>query len=306
MAASSLFSSLRAHISKVRLAGRVVCVECVHTGRSMFSADKALLVKLRKTTGYTFINCKKALEKFNNDIAQAEHWLHDQAQKEGWSKASKLENRRTCEGLIALLRKENAAVMVEVNCETDFVARNETFQQLVQDVAVATMEHHRSRAKSGYVKSVMSAEDVCNLAVSEGSSVADQLALAIGRLGENISVRRAVSVGVPADWRVGSYVHGAVLGRSGVPMGRYGALVVFQGGPEGQEEVLGKKLGQHIVGEAPLSLGDVGDVSCGESETRLLPQNFLLEPQYTVGQYLALQKARVLDFMRFKCGEETQ
>ncbi|KAB5583746.1 hypothetical protein PHYPO_G00099220 [Pangasianodon hypophthalmus] len=306
MAASSLFSSLRTHISKVRLAGRVVCVECVHTGRSMFSADKALLVKLRKTTGYTFINCKKALEKFNNDITQAEHWLHDQAQKEGWSKASKLENRRTCEGLIALLRKENAAVIVEVNCETDFVARNETFQQLVQDVAVATMEHHQSGAQSGYVKSVMSAEDVCNLAVSEGSSVADQLALAIGRLGENISVRRAVSVGVPADWRVGSYVHGAVLGRSDVPMGRYGALVVFQGGPEGQEEVLGRKLGQHIVGEAPLSLGDVGDVSCGESETRLLPQNFLLDSQYTVGQYLALQNARVLDFIRFKCGEETQ
>lgn len=119
-------------------------------------------------------------------------------------------------------------------------------------------------------------------------------------------MRRAVSVGVPADWRVGSYVHGAVLGQSGMPMGRYGALVVFQGGPEGQEEVLGKKLGQHIVGEAPLSLGDVGDLSCGESETRLLPQSFLLEPQYTVGQYLALQNARVLDFIRFKCGEETQ
>lgn len=96
------------------------------------------------------------------------------------------------------------------------------------------------------------------------------------------------------------------MGRSGVPMGRYGALVVFQGGSEGQEEVLGKRLGQHIVGEAPLSLGDIGDLPCGESETRLLPQSFLLEPQYTVGQYLALQNARVLDFTRFKCGEETQ
>ncbi|KAK2858351.1 hypothetical protein Q7C36_006270 [Tachysurus vachellii] len=306
MAASSLLSSLRSHMSKVRLAGCVVCVQCIHTGRSMFSADKALLVKLRKTTGYTFINCKKALEKFDNDITQAEHWLHDQAQKEGWSKASKLENRRTSEGLIALLRKENAAVMVEVNCETDFVARNETFQQLVQDVAFTTMEHHQSRKQTGYMKSVMSAEDVCNLATPDGSSVAHQLALSIGRLGENISVRRAVSIGVPSEWHVGSYVHGAVLGQSGVPMGRYGALVVFQGGPEGQEEVLGRKLGQHVVGESPLSLGNIGDVSCGESETRLISQNFLLEPQYTVGQYLALQNAQVLDFIRFKCGEETQ
>ncbi|KAI5109593.1 elongation factor Ts, mitochondrial [Silurus meridionalis] len=146
----------------------------------MFSADKALLLKLRKNTGYTFINCKKALEKFSNDITQAEHWLHDQAQKEGWSKASKLENRRTSEGLIALLKKEKIAVMVEVNCETDFVARNETFQQLVQDVAFATLEHHQSKTMSGYMKSMMSAEDVCNLTVPESSSVADQLALAIG------------------------------------------------------------------------------------------------------------------------------
>lgn len=113
-------------------------------------------------------------------------------------------------------------------------------------------------------------------------------------------------MGVPDGWRVGSYVHGAVMGQSGVPMGRYGALVVFQGGSEGQEEDLGKKLGQHIVGEAPLSLGNIKDVPCGESETRLLPQSFLLEPQYTVGQYLALQKARVLDFIRFKCGEDVQ
>lgn len=272
----------------------------------MLSADKALLVKLRKSTGYTFINCKKALEKYSNDITQAEQWLHAQAQKEGWSKASKLENRRTSEGLIALLRKENAAVMVEVNCETDFVARNEMFQQLVQGVAVAALEHHQSRVQAEYMKSVMSAEDVCNFTMPEGSSVADHLALVIGRLGENISVRRAVSVGVQADWHLGSYVHGAVSGRYGVPMGRYGALVVFQGGPEGQEEVLGKKLGQHIVGEAPVSLGESGDIPLGESETRLLSQNFLLEPQYTVGQYLSLQNARVHDFIRFKCGEEAQ
>ncbi|XP_036426720.1 elongation factor Ts, mitochondrial [Colossoma macropomum] len=298
MVVSTLFRSIRAELTKVTFQKHTV--QCVRS-----AADKALLVKLRKATGYTFINCKKALEKFNNDISQAENWLHEQAQKEGWSKASKLEGRRAKEGLIGLLMRDNAAVMVEVNCETDFVARNEKFQQLVQDVALATMAHHCSKVHSGYRKSVLSAENLAKLTMVEGPSVADQMALTIGRLGENISVRRAVSVGVPADWHIGSYVHGAVTGQSSMPMGRYGALLVFQGGPEGQAEAFGKKLGQHIVGEAPVTLGNMEDLPCGESETRLLPQTFLLEPKYTVGQYLTLHNARVLDFIRYKCGEST-
>lgn len=97
-------------------------------------------MKLRKGTGYTFINCKKALEKFDNDLAQvtnsaslplsvsvtvkqsfvslstlqAETWLHEQAQKEGWSKANRLEGRKANEGLIGLFVGSKAAVMVEV------------------------------------------------------------------------------------------------------------------------------------------------------------------------------------------------
>lgn len=124
-----------------------------------------------------------------------------------------------------------------------------------------------------------------------------------GRLGENMSVRRAVAVGVPAEWHIGSYVHGGVSGQTDVAMGRYGALVVFQGGKEGERETLGRKLGQHIVGEAPVSLGNMDDLPCGESETRLLPQTFLGDPSRTVAQFLLGQQARVLDFVRFQCGE---
>ncbi|XP_072539172.1 elongation factor Ts, mitochondrial [Salminus brasiliensis] len=297
MAVSTLFRSIRAELFKVTFQNHV---RYLNSG-----ADKALLLKLRKATGYTFINCKKALEKFSNDISQAETWLHEQAQKEGWSKASKLEGRKAKEGLIGVLRNDNAAVMVEVNCETDFVARNEKFQQLVQDVALATMAHHCSKAQSGYRKSLLSAEDLAKLSMVEGPLLVDQLALTIGRLGENISVKRAVSIGVPSDWHIGSYVHAAVTGQSSLMMGRYGSLVVFQGGPEEQIETLGKKLGQHIVGEAPDTLGTMEDLPCGESETRLLPQTFLLEPNYTVGQYLTLHDARVLDFVRYKCGESS-
>ncbi|XP_054641530.1 elongation factor Ts, mitochondrial [Dunckerocampus dactyliophorus] len=275
-----------------------------HTGCHLLAVDKNLLLKLRKSSGYTFINCKKALEKFDNDITQAEAWLHEQAHKEGWSKASKLDARKAKEGLIGLLVRDQAAVMVEVNCETDFVARNEKFQQLVQDVAFSTLAHHQNKSQTGYVKSHLDAHDLSKVPVTpQGGSLADQVAFTIGRLGEKMSAKRAVTVSVPAEWRIGFYVHGGVAGRTEVAMGRYGALVVFRGGKEGEEESLGRKLGQHIVGEAPVSLGNMDDLPCGESETRLLPQTFLADPSRTVAQVLKGQQARVLDFVRFQCGE---
>lgn len=297
-----LFKSVARDVARV-----AVCqhVQSVHTGLQLLAAEKALLMKLRKSTGYTFTNCKKALEKFDNDMSQAETWLHEQAQKEGWTKANKLEGRKAKEGLIGVFKKDKEAVMVEVNCETDFVARNEKFQQLVKDVAFATLAHHQKKGHStvGYVKSVLAGEELHKLSVAEGTSLADQVALAIGRLGENMSVKRAVTVGVPAEWQIGSYIHGAVSGQTEVAMGRYAALVVFQGGKEGEQELVGRKLGQHVVGEAPLSLGNMDDLPCGESETRLLAQTFLVDPSRTVAQFLRGQQARVLDFVRFQCGE---
>ncbi|XP_032370339.1 elongation factor Ts, mitochondrial [Etheostoma spectabile] len=300
MSLTFLFRTFTRDVAKVSICHHV---QSLHTGCQLLAAEKAVLMKLRKNTGYTFINCKKALEKFDNDIAQAETWLHEQAQKEGWSKANKLEGRKAKEGLIGLFVGDKAAVMVEVNCETDFVARNEKFQQLVKDVAFATLAHHRNKSQAGYVKSVLVGDELNKLSVNEGASLSDRVALTIGRLGENMSVRRAVAVGVPAEWHIGSYVHGGVSGQTEVAMGRYGALVVFQGGKETERETLGRKLGQHIVGEAPVSLGNMDDLPCGESETRLLPQTFLGDPSRTVAEFLRGQQARVLDFVRFQCGE---
>ncbi|XP_076012507.1 elongation factor Ts, mitochondrial [Genypterus blacodes] len=304
MSLSVLFRTLRTEVAKV-----TVCqhVQSLHTGCQLLAADKALLLKLRKDTGYTFINCKKALEKFDNDIAQAETWLNEQAHKEGWSKATKLGGRKAKEGLIGLFVRDKAAVMVEVNCETDFVARNEKFQQLVKDVAFATLAHHQNKVKgqTGYMKSILAGDELNKLSVSEGASLADQVALTIGRLGENMAVKRAVTVFVPSEWHIGSYMHGAVSGQTDVNMGQYGALVVFQGGEEGAQEALGRKLGQHVVGEAPLSLGNEDDLPCGDSETRLLPQTLLSDSSMTVAQFLRGQQARVLDFVRFHCGETT-
>ncbi|XP_035242712.1 elongation factor Ts, mitochondrial [Anguilla anguilla] len=303
MALYSVLRSIRTDLNKVCFSQRV---QSVHTTCPLLAAEKALLVKLRKSTGYTFINCKKALEKFDNDIKQAESWLHEQAQKEGWSKATRLEGRRAREGLIGQLVGDGAAVMVEVNCETDFVARNERFQELVRDVAFAAMAHHRRKTEgqSGYAKHSLSAEDLSTLSVCEGARLTDLVALTIGRLGENISLKRALTLGVPADWHIGSYVHGpaAAGGALGMAMGRYGALVVFRGG-RGDAGALGRQLAQHVVGEAPVSLGNADDLPCGEAETRLLPQSFLADPTRTVAQLLAEEGARVLDFARFQCGE---
>lgn len=121
-----------------------------------------------------------------------------------------------------------------------------------------------------------------------------------------MAVKRAVTVVVPSEWHIGSYVHGGVTGHTEMAMGQYGALVIFQGGKEGAQEALGRKLGQHVVGEAPLTLGNMDDLPCGDSETRLLPQTFLADPSRTVAQFLRGQQARVLDFVRFHCGETAE
>ncbi|TRY54973.1 hypothetical protein DNTS_020730 [Danionella cerebrum] len=300
MAFCSLFRSVRTEVVKGCLAQQI---QSLFTSSSSLAAEKALLMQLRKSTGYTFINCKKALEKFDNDLIQAKSWLDEEAQKEGWSKATKLEGRKTKEGLIGLILGNNSAVMVEVNCETDFVARNEKFQQLVKNVALSVMAHQSSDRSTAYIKSMLSSEEMSKLHTSEGGTLGDQLALTIGRLGENIGMKRAVSLSVPSDWHIGSYVHGAVPGLVGIEMGRYGSLVIFQGEPKEGTNSLGKKLAQHVMADSPVSLGNMDDLPCGESETRLLPQTFLPDPTYTVAQYLTEQEARVLDFVRFQCGE---
>ncbi|XP_067385938.1 elongation factor Ts, mitochondrial isoform X2 [Emydura macquarii macquarii] len=160
--------------------GPLVCL--FHASLPAFAADKGLLVKLRRKTGYSFVNCKKALEKFSGDSKQAEVWLHEQAQKEGWSKASKLQGRKTKEGLIGLMRAGNTAVMVEVNCETDFVSRNVKFQQLVQQAAAGTMFHHQDAKDqlTTYIKRFMNADELSQLRTGpDGCLLRDQMALAI-------------------------------------------------------------------------------------------------------------------------------
>ncbi|KAE8626721.1 hypothetical protein XENTR_v10006725 [Xenopus tropicalis] len=302
---AALCSSLRAKLLWRQQVG------LLHTGVRLLAADKELLVKLRKRTGYSFINCKKALEQFSNDFKQAETWLHQQAQKEGWDKASKLQGRKTTEGLVGLLQDGNTSVMVEVNCETDFVARNSKFQQLVQQVAVSTLRHCQSHQEnmSSYVKGFLSGEELLQMKAEE-SLLKDQLALAIGKLGENMTMKRAAWVKTPSDIFIGSYMHGILVADvpslSNITFGKYGALVICKdsdSNPKSNISEVGRRLGQHVVGMNPLSVGSLEDESSGETETKMLAQSFLLEPSLTVGQYLQPRGINVLDFIRFECGE---
>uniref|UniRef100_A0A8C9LU47 Elongation factor Ts, mitochondrial n=3 Tax=Colobinae TaxID=9569 RepID=A0A8C9LU47_9PRIM len=277
---------------------------------SASASSKELLMKLRRNTGYSFVNCKKALETCGGDLKQAEIWLYKQAQREGWSKAAKLQGRKTKEGLIGLLQEGNTTVLVEVNCETDFVSRNLKFQQLVQQVALGTMMHCQSLKDqlSTYSKGFLNSSELSGLPAGpdrEGS-LKDQLALAIGKLGENMTLKRAAWVKVPSGFYVGSYVHGAMQSPSlhNLVLGKYGALVICETSEQKTNlEDIGRRLGQHVVGMAPLSVGSLDDEPGGEAETKMLSQPYLLDPSITLGQYVQPQGVSVVDFVRFECGE---
>uniref|UniRef100_A0A8C0SXX0 Elongation factor Ts, mitochondrial n=2 Tax=Canis lupus familiaris TaxID=9615 RepID=A0A8C0SXX0_CANLF len=283
-----------------------------HAGPWLWSSapSKDALVKLRRRTGYSFVNCKKALEACGGDLKQAESWLHKQAQKEGWSRAAKLHGRKTKEGLIGLLQDGNATVLVEVNCETDFVSRNLKFQQLVQQVALGTLLHCQNLKDqlSTYSKGFLNSSELSELPAGpeKEGCLKDQLALAIGKLGENMTLKRAAWVKVPAGFYVGSYVHGAMHSSSlhNLELGKYGALVVCETSErKASLEDLGRRLGQHVVGMAPLSVGSLDDEPGGEAETKMLSQPYLLDPSITLGQYVQPQGVSVVDFVRFECGE---
>ncbi|KFO24520.1 elongation factor Ts, mitochondrial isoform X1 [Fukomys damarensis] len=280
---------------------------------SSSASSKELLMNLRQKTGYSFVNCKKALETCGGDLKQAEIWLHKQAQKEGWSKVDRLHGRKTKEGLIGLLQEGSTAVLVEVNCETDFVSRNLKFQQLVQQVALGTMLHCQSLKDqlSTYSKGFLNSSELSGLPAGpdRDGCLKDWLALAIGKLGENMTLKRAAWVKVPSGFYIGSYVHGAVHSPSfdNLELGKYGALVICETSEQEKSlEDVGRHLGQHVVGMAPLSVGSLDDEPGGEAETKMLSQPYLLDPSITLGQYVQPQGLSVVDFVRFECGESEE
>lgn len=308
----------------------------LHQSAVSSSSVKSDLSKLRKKTGFSFINCKKALEKFHNDIEKAEAWLKEQAQKEGWSKATKLKDRATAQGVIGLMCQDHCATMVEVNCETDFVARNTKFQHFVGQVVTSAMAECKKTHSSSenVLKKHLSQEDLKNISSHDDKTLGEHLVLAIGQIGENMSLRRGLFMRTSDPNTIGSYVHSALTSpkieqSSKFSLGKYAALVVFRKTGEVHSGLnptdLGRRLSQHVVGMNPLRIGEYTPPTAEELEAEkseeneetdkqseseekveeeMLKQEYLLDPNLTVGDFLLEENVEVLDFARYECGEQ--
>ena len=173
----------------------------------MAEITAALVKQLREQTGAGMMDCKTALTETGGDLEDATDWLR----KKGLAAAAKKAGRLASEGLIGVQVEGRRGAMVEVNSETDFVARNENFQQLVRD------DRRRWRLRTGGDLDVC-----CSASVPAAAArVADEITHAIAVIGENMNLRRTAAVEV-GEGVVGSYVHGALapgLGKIGVLVG---------------------------------------------------------------------------------------
>jgi elongation factor Ts len=190
---------------------------------------------LRDATGVGMMDCKKALDETNGDIEAAIDWLRTR----GLAKAAKKAGRVAAEGLVGIALEGNKAAIVEVNSETDFVARNEQFQAIVGNVAKLALE------SDGDVQ-VLSEMPY----PGSGRSVSAELTDAIAKIGENMNLRRSNMIEVN-DGVVGSYVHNSV--KPG--LGKLGILVGLESsGDKSVLSTLGKQLAMHIANTNPLSV----------------------------------------------------
>ncbi|XP_028155864.1 elongation factor Ts, mitochondrial isoform X2 [Ostrinia furnacalis] len=270
------------------------------------AAESSLLAKLRKKTGYTIANCKKALEMHNNNSDKAEAWLNEQAQAMGWAKATKLAGRTALQGLVAVKFNKDHGALVELNCETDFVAKNEKFQKMIEDATIACFKfaHTNLQSKGPVTKMELDSEQLGNLNV-EGKKLSEVLALFIGSVGENAVLRRAECWKANSkDIKIAGYTHPAPAAVADYSAGKYGALLAYK--QSGETEDIGRQICQHIVGCAPNKIGAKDKdkpAKNSDDENCLIYQEYLLDPSYTVEEVLQQHHVEVLDYVRFSCGE---
>ncbi|SSC73638.1 unnamed protein product [Ciceribacter sp. T2.26MG-112.2] len=201
----------------------------------MAEITAALVKELREKSGAGMMDCKKALTENNGDIEAAIDWLR----AKGIAKADKKSGRTAAEGLIGIAGAGTSAVVVEVNSETDFVARNDAFQELVRGVASVAL------STDGTVDAIAAANYPAT-----GKSVSDTIKDAIGHIGENMTLRRAALLSVE-DGVVATYVHNAVSDG----LGKLGVLVALKS--TGNKDVLtaiGRQVAMHIAATNPLAI----------------------------------------------------
>ena len=267
----------------------------------------SMVKELRDTTGAGMMDAKKALTENDGDMEAAIDWLRTK----GLAKAAKKSGRTAAEGLVAVKVDGGHGVAVEVNSETDFVAKNADFQKMVSSIADAAL--------------TVSDVDALKNADVNGKSVDTMITDAIATIGENMSVRRMSSVDGET---VVSYVHNAVA----PGMGNIGVLVAMTGG----DEAFGKQVAMHIAATNPASLSEddldpavvekekqvqmdiardsgkpdaviekmiVGRMKKFMSEITLVNQQFVVNPDVTVADAAKEAGATITGFVRLEVGE---
>lgn len=267
----------------------------------------AMVKELRESTGAGMMDAKKALTETNGDMEAAVDWLRTK----GLAKAAKKSGRVAAEGLVAVAVKDGKGIAVEVNSETDFVAKNVDFQNMVRSIAEAGL--------------AVDTVEALNDAQVGGKPVSEVLTDAIARIGENMSLRRMVSV---SGDQVVSYVHNAAA----EGMGKIGVLVALKG----DNTEIGRQIAMHIAATNPASLSQddldpaliereksvlteqaresgkpdaviekmiVGRMAKFFEEVTLLGQKFVINPDLTVAEAARQAGVEVVGYARVEVGE---
>ena len=203
----------------------------------MANITAAMVKDLRESTGAGMMDCKAALTETGGDMQAAQDWLR----KKGLSKAAKKAGRVAAEGLIGALTSGKKGVVVEVNSETDFVARNEHFQGLVKMIAQVALD---------------AGADIEKIKAAKVGSITVEAAIAdsIATIGENQTLRRAAALEV-SEGVVSSYVHGAVIEGAG----KLGVIVALESpGKTDELAALGRQLAMHVAAANPQAIDAAG------------------------------------------------
>ncbi|ASE35929.1 MULTISPECIES: translation elongation factor Ts [Staphylococcus] len=273
-------------------------------------AISAKLVKeLREKTGAGMMDCKKALTETDGDIDKAVDYLREN----GIAKAAKKADRIAAEGLVHVETKGNDAVILEINSETDFVARNEGFQELVKEIANQALETKAS-----------SVEELNESKLPSGDTVDGRMKEAIATIGEKLSIRRFAIRSKSDNDAFGAYLH---MG------GRIGVLSVVEGTTD---EEAAKDVAMHIAAINPkyVSSDQVSEEELSHEKEVLkqqalnegkpekivekmvegrmrkylqeicaVDQDFVKDPDQTVESYLKSKGGKLVDFVRYEVGE---
>ena len=193
-----------------------------------------MVKELRDQTGAGMMDCKAALTETSGEMEAAIDWLRTK----GLAKAAKKAGRVAAEGLVAIASEGKRAVMIELNSETDFVARNPDFQSLASAIAKTAL------TTDGSLAAIQAAK------MASGGTVEDDIKAAIATIGENITLRRSAMLAV-SQGAVASYVHGAVA----PGLGKIGVIVGLESpGDTGKLSEIGKQVAMHVAAASPLAV----------------------------------------------------